>query len=123
MKKGRKRRYTKNVYRLKNKKPTKYLPRLLKSFTFVRFQSVIRDNDNGTYILKDVFMRIPFSFESRKSKKLGKGAATKASTWYDYITFLLTNEQLASRSVYHTGVGSLALLILRDGNARAKKKG
>lgn len=69
------------------------------------------------------FHALSFFLLNLANPKLGKGAATKASTWYDYITLELTNEQLASGSVYHTGVGSLALLILRDGNARAKKKG
>lgn len=112
----------KNVDPLKNKKPTKDLSRLLKSFTFVKFQSVMLVMTWNIHIERR-FHALIFDLLNLANPKLREDIATKASTWYDYIIFVLTNEQLASRNVYHMDVGYLALLILWGGNARAKKVG
>lgn len=58
------------------------------------------------------FHALIFDLLNLANPKLREDKATKASTWYDYIIFVLTNEQLVSKSVYRIDVGSLSLLIL-----------
>lgn len=87
------------------------MSRLLKSFTFVKFQSVMLVMTWNIHIERR-FHALIFDLLNLANPKLREDIATKASTWYDYIIFVLTNEQLASRNVYHMDVGYLALLIL-----------